>query len=108
MNMTLRPNEAIVWRWGTLNPIKYVGYSFLPISPYVLGNGLWEYRPDFTNDTIWRDGTVAATNVVNAAGTLTATSGQAGTVVWKIASPYPFVGGRIEPAGSGFSFSFSR
>ena len=107
MNMTLRPNEAITWRWGALNPIKYAGYSFLPISPYVLCNGLWEYRPDFTDDATWRKGAVATTNIVNTGGTLTATSGQTGTIVWKIASPYPFVGGRIAPAGSGYSFSFS-
>jgi hypothetical protein len=108
MNMTLRPNEAIVWRWGALNPVRYDGYSRLPISPYVLCNGLWEYRPDFTDDATWRNGTVAATNVVNTAGALTAAAGQTGTIIWKIASPYAIVGGRIAPAGSGYSFSFSR
>ena len=25
MNMVLRPGEAIVWRWGQLDPVKYHG-----------------------------------------------------------------------------------
>jgi hypothetical protein len=108
MNMTLRPNEAIVWRWGALNPIKYDGYKSLPISPYVLCNGLWEYRPNFTDDATWRKGAVAATNIVNTAGTLTAAAGQTGAIVWKITSPYVMLGGRIAPTGNGGSFSFSR
>ena len=108
MNMTLRPNEAITWRWGALTPIKYAGYSFLPISPYVLCNGLWRVPSGLhQRRDLARRRDVAAANIVNTAGTLTAESGQTGTIVWKIASPYPFVGGRIAPAGSGYSFSFS-
>ena len=46
LNMTLRPGEAIVWRWGHLNPIKYHGPR-PPRFPDTVCNGLWEYRPDF-------------------------------------------------------------
>ena len=52
LNMTLRPGEAIVWRWGHLNPIKYHGPR-PPRFPDRICNGLWEYRPDFTRPS-WR------------------------------------------------------
>ena len=47
MNMTLRPGEALVWRWGHTEPVKYFGS---PEHKFVerICNGLWEYRPDFT------------------------------------------------------------
>ena len=50
--MTLRPGEAIVWRWGHLNPIKYHGPQ-PPRFPDRLCNGIWEYRPDFKQPS-WR------------------------------------------------------
>ena len=70
MNMTLHPHEAITWRWGHLDPLKY--YWSQPNYQDCCTNGLWEYTPDFTNDAQWRsDGTfVTATNIVNTAGTL--------------------------------------
>ena len=49
MNMTLRPGEALVWRWGHLTPAKYSWRSSVqPDYPDTVCNGLWEYRPDFT------------------------------------------------------------
>ena len=52
MNMVLRPGEAIVWRWGQLNPLKYHGALMTVPTyekvPFIICNGLWEYRPDFT------------------------------------------------------------
>ena len=49
MNMVLRPGEAIVWRWGQLDPVKYHG-ALMTVPTYMsaIGNGLWEYRPDFS------------------------------------------------------------
>ena len=56
MNMVLRPGEAIVWRWGQLDPMKHHGALMtMPTYPSLIYNGLWEYRPDFTND-VWRKG----------------------------------------------------
>ena len=48
MNMTLRPGEALVWRWGHLTPPKYMLAAEQPDYPDIICNGLWEYRPDFT------------------------------------------------------------
>ena len=44
MNMVLRPNEAITWRWGHLDPVKCIGGGKLRY-PDTICNGLWEYRP---------------------------------------------------------------
>jgi hypothetical protein len=69
-------------------------------------NGLWEYRPDLSVET-WRKGALTAENVASGPGGVTAASGKTGTVVWKIASPYPFVGGRVEAEASGAKFAVS-
>ena len=61
LNMTLRPGEAIVWRWGHLNPIKYHGPR-PPRFPDRLCNGLWEYRPDFQQPS-WRAGATTVESI---------------------------------------------
>jgi hypothetical protein len=103
MNMTLRPGEALTWRWGHLNPPKYLSNS-LPPASVLLCNGLWEYKPDFQNDKVWRSGTSTQTNIANNDGVLSGKDGQTGVIIWKIASPYVFIGGHIEAEGSGYSF----
>src|SRR5438552_3720638 len=45
MNMTLRPGEALVWRWGHTQPVKYFGSPDHKFKERIC-NGLWEYRPD--------------------------------------------------------------
>ena len=54
MNMVLRPGEAIVWRWGQLDPDEISrGADTVPTYervPYIICNGLWEYRPDLAGD----------------------------------------------------------
>src|SRR6516165_4261508 len=57
MSMTLRPGEAIEWRWGHSNPIKYHGTQ-KPRFPDRICNGLWEYHPDVTKPA-WRKGATA-------------------------------------------------
>jgi hypothetical protein len=47
MAMTLRPGEALTWRWGHTTPIKYLGHQ-PPVFPKSFANGLWEFAPDFT------------------------------------------------------------
>ena len=54
MNMTLRPGEALVWRWGHTEPAKFFGFKEHKFADRIC-NGLWEYRPDFSQET-WRKG----------------------------------------------------
>ena len=46
-------------------------------------------------------------NVASGPEGLEAENGKTGTVVWKIASPYPFVGGHLETEASGAKFAVS-
>jgi hypothetical protein len=105
MNMVLRPGEAITWQWGHAEPVKFHG-SDKPRYPDMIGNGLWEYRPDFSND-LWKKGAVAIESVQASRSELTAANGKAGAVVWIVRSPYVLVGGRLEVEGSGAKFSLS-
>jgi len=110
MNMVLRPGEAILWRWGQVTPMKYHGaLQTVPTYegvPYVICNGLWEYRPDFTKE-MWRQG-ARVENVASGPQGLTAEGGKTGTIVWTMSSPYVFVGGRIEAEGTGAKFFMSQ
>ena len=105
LNMTLRPGEAIVWRWGHLNPIKYHGPR-PPRFPDTVCNGLWEYRPDF-NQPSWRAGATTVNSIRERDGSLMAEEGKTGIVVWAMSSPYIFVGGRLEVEGAGARFKLS-
>ncbi len=107
MNMVLRPGEAIVWRWGQLDPVKYHGaLQTMPTYPSLIYNGLWEYRPDFSKET-WRKGASSTENIVSGPDGLTAGEGKTGTAIWTMRSPYVFVGGRIEAEGAEAKFSIS-
>jgi len=105
MNMVLRPGEAITWRWGHAEPVKYHGES-KPRYADMICNGLWEYRPDFSNN-LWKMGAAAVEGIQANGGELTAAKGTVGTVIWIIRSPYVLVGGRLEVEGSGAKFSLS-
>jgi acetyl esterase/lipase len=110
MHMVLRPNEALLWRWGHQVPLKYHGRADLTLwgqrAAERVCNGLWEYRPDFTRES-WRRGADAVENVRVQNGELVADAGRTGVVVWKMRSPYVFVGGRIEVEGTAAQFSVS-
>jgi hypothetical protein len=103
--MTLRPGEAIVWRWGHLNPIKYHGPG-PPRFPDRLCNGIWEYRPDFKQPS-WRAGAARVDAIRERDGALMPEQGKSGTVVWTMSSPYVFVGGRLDTEGAGAKFKLS-
>lgn len=105
MGMVLRPREAIEWRWGRQTPVKYHGdmTGHPPMAPDTIYNGLWEYAPDFRNDPQWRAG-AAVTNIVNKDGVLTAADGGTGTIVWRMKTPYQFVGGALSASGNGYAF----
>jgi hypothetical protein len=116
MNMVLRPGEAITWRWGHVDPVKYHGGN-KPRYPDLICNGLWEYRPDFSRD-IWLKGAAAVEGVQplpqppprsgeGAGGEVRAEKGKTGAIVWVIRSPYVLVGGRLDVEGSGAKFSLS-
>ncbi|HXX94114.1 MAG TPA: hypothetical protein VEN81_10795 [Planctomycetota bacterium] len=105
MNMTLRPGEALTWRWGHLNPLKHHGAS-KPHYPDTVANGLWEYRPDFAKEA-WKKGVASVEGLRAAGGELTPESDRPGQAIWVLKSPYVFVGGRIESDGSGLKFSIS-
>jgi len=105
MNMVLRPGEAITWRWGHDDPVKYHGDNQLRY-PDLICNGFWEYRPDFSVD-LWKKGTAAIEGVQVNRGELTAAESKAGAVVWIVHCPYVIVGGRLEVEGSGAKFSLS-
>jgi hypothetical protein len=103
--MTLRPQEAITWRWGHLTPMKYRGAR--PHNhPAMVCNGLWEYRPDFTKDG-WKKGADSVDGVRLDGTALTAETGKTGTIVWTMKSPYVYVGGKIEAVGTGATFELS-
>jgi hypothetical protein len=104
MNMTLRPREALVWRWGHTTPIKFHGST--PKFPDRICNGLWEYRPDFTN-AAWRKGAQSVDAIAEQRDGLGAEPGQTGTIVWSMNSPYVLVGGRLEIEGTDAKFAIS-
>jgi hypothetical protein len=103
--MTLRPREAITWRWGHAAPMKYRGASPHQAPPMVC-NGLWEYRPDFSKDA-WKKGADRVDGVRLDGGALAAEAGKTGTIVWTMKSPYVYVGGKIEAEGAGATWALS-
>jgi hypothetical protein len=106
MDMVLRPGEAVTWRWGHPDPVKYHGGN-PPKYPDLVANGLWEYRPDFARPQIWTRGTAVVEGVDVRGGQLAARGEQPGVVVWTMRSPYVLVGGRLEAEGSGVKFALS-
>jgi len=105
MIMTLRPGEALEWRWDHLQPIKYHGGG-PPRFPDRICNGRWIYRPDFTK-TVWRDGATLVENIKQGKDGISAEEGQTGTITWTMRSPYVFVGGKLEVAGKDVKLSIS-
>jgi len=105
MAFTLRPGEALTWRWGRLTPAKYHGSLPHRFPDYVC-NGLWEYRPDFRRD-LWRAGVEKVEAVLGGPDGLAALDGRDGFVQWTVRTPYVIVGGRIQAEGGGAVFAVS-
>ena len=105
MEMTLRPGEALVWRWGHTEPAKFFGSSEHKFAERIC-NGLWEYRPDFSRET-WRKGADSVREIVSGADGLAAAEGKTGEIVWTVRSPYVFVGGKLEIDGTDARFEIS-
>jgi hypothetical protein len=106
MDMTLRPGEALVWRWGRRHPLKIHGQPNGHRAPNTVANGRWEYRPDFAKE-VWRKGADKAENVRATPEGLAADGAKAGVIEWTIKAPYVFVGGLLEVDGKGARFEAS-
>src|SRR5262249_45696758 len=93
-----------------LVPLKYHGRTDITVwgrqAAERVCNGRWEYRPDFARE-VWRRGAERAENVRVQDGELVAEAGKTGVLVWKMRSPYVFVGGRLEAEGAKAKFSLS-
>ncbi len=111
MDMTLRPGEAITWRWGQRKPVRYHGVddivaAFGQEHADTICNGIWEYRPDLAK-AVWRHGADVVENVRVTSAGLAADAGKVGLMIWTMRSPYVFVGGQLEVEGSGARFFLS-
>jgi hypothetical protein len=109
MAFTLRPNEAIEWRWGRLSPPRYHGRCDIKIwrrAEERISNGRWIYAPDFGGSS-WSRGVEAMDGLLVRPGLITPVAGKTGYIVWKMRSPYVFVGGGIEVDGPGTRFFLS-
>jgi hypothetical protein len=107
MNMTLRPGEALVWGWGRREPPKYHGREDLrgwKKAEEKIRNGRWSYRPDFAKEA-WMRGVEAMDGLRVRAGEVAAAP--RGYIVWKMRSPYVFVGGALEVDAPGATFFVS-
>jgi len=105
MAMTLRPGEALVYRWGHTDPARCSG-THPPKYPDTVCNGLWEYRPDLSGD-LWQKGAESVRHVRSTPDGLAARKGRTGAIVWKMRSAYVLVGGRLDVDGSGPRFLLS-
>ena len=95
MDVTLRPGEMLVYRWDDIGKYRYgmnVRQKHGQI-PYHLANGKLIYRPRLTGEEYQR-GIVAEKNLVNDEGQLHPHAiGAPGSVIYRVDSPYPIVGG---------------
>ena len=105
MDMTLRPGESLVWRWGHTEPPKYLGSTEHKFTERIC-NGLWEYRPDFSRDS-WRAGADSVEAIIAGKDGLRAEEGKVGQIVWTIRTPYVLVGGKLMIEGKNANFELS-
>lgn len=106
MDMTLRPGEALVWKWGRRNPLRVHGEAQGHRAPGTVANGSWEYRPDFARET-WRKGAERAEHLRSTPEGLAAEAGKTATIEWSVKVPYVLVGGKLETQGAGARFELS-
>jgi hypothetical protein len=105
MNMTLRPGEALVCRWGHTEPARFFGSKEHKFVERIC-NGLWEYRPDLSLAT-WRKGADRVQAIVSGDDGLKAEVEKTGEIVWTVRAPYVLVGGKLEIEGTGARFAIS-
>lgn len=111
MNFTLRPGEALEWRGDhkgkhhTADATLKVGWGDPAFA--MLRNGTWTYKPDLRSP-LARAGVLSAENIrwSTKPGDPALAPEKAGpaSAVWKIASPYLLVGGKLRAKGDGAVF----
>jgi hypothetical protein len=110
MNMQLRPGESITWRWGRRDPLRFHGagseINWSAKEYATVCNGEWAYAPRFSNG-LWRLGETYTEDLSDTGGVLRPIGQSAGEVIWRMSSPYVFVGGSLTYTGDKVSFSFS-
>ena len=113
MNLTLRPGEALEWRWGDaqkhhysadLEPETYMmatvhlRENWGPRAWALVENGKWVYEPPLRKPS-GRNGAVAENIRWRADGEALAATpekpGQRASLTWKIEAPYVMVGGSL-------------
>ena len=105
MNMTLRPDEALVWRWGhrpgqvSRSPAAQVPRTALQWTVGIPARLHQPRRGEGSHALSSRSGRDRMGSA--------AEEGKPGVVVWTMRSPYVFVGGRLEVEGTGAKFALS-
>jgi hypothetical protein len=104
MQMTLRPGEALVWRWGHLKPARHMSPNQF-LYPDNICNGLWEYRPDFGGE-VWKKGAMKVENVASGPEGLAAETARRARSCGRSPVPTPSSAGisKRKPAGRGLPF----
>jgi hypothetical protein len=130
MHLTLRPGEALEWRWGNsgkhhqspdldteihLFSSTHLGDHWGPRAWALLQNGKWIYEPPLRDPAAQR--AVEAENIRwggagNALPAAPAKPGERASLTWKMQSPYVMVGGTLSARlkcghGSRCAFLFS-
>lgn len=111
MTLTLRPGEALEWRWSHVGKHYYAREPVLyamqtprmlsnwgPTAWATLANGKWTYAPPLRSGRMPQG--VSAENIrwstdPNAPAASVANAGTPATLTWKIETPYAIVGGKI-------------
>ncbi len=109
MNFTLRPGEALEWRWdhkGKEHNAERGLKDWSETAIARLRNGVWSYKPDLRSPAAPR-GVVSAENVRWEGRVAPEKADRPASLVWKIASPYVLVGGRLRAKGDGIAAAIS-
>lgn len=102
MYFTLRPGEALVWRWDNVG--RYHGRNLPtgrgPRETQPFSNGRWLYHPDLRRES-YRFGVSGEKNLQQEADPTKPAlhprrAGEPAQVTFVLASPYVFVGGRLQ------------
>ncbi len=105
IDFILRPGESIQYRWAH-NGLFHFGDKEStwpewdrPVIPPRLANGSFVYEPDFTSDEAFRTALQAENIGASQQGLVLGEAGYPGTVILKVDSPYPIVGGSVRAEG---------
>jgi hypothetical protein len=114
MDFTLRPGEAITWKWGYLVPRKYRGWKAPSTEEYQRSNinnffynGMWEYKPDLSSNNFLANIAQGKFWYDPVEGLRLKKEYEKGNLVIKMSNPYVIVGGSLELKGSGLIITLS-